>query len=76
MATAKFKTISPYVKIDERQQDESDWKYVNYLRSLASVEEDDNKDESGNSKSKIVVLALFGLGRAGTIHLNNLLANR
>ena len=70
MATAKFKTSSPYVKIDQRQHDESDWKYSNYLSSLAS--------ESKNSSqcSKIVVLALFGLGRAGTIHLNNLLANR
>lgn len=70
MATAKFKTSSPYVKIDQRQHDESDWKYSNYLSSLAS--------ESRNSSqcSKIVVLALFGLGRAGTIHLNNLLANR
>lgn len=73
MATAKFKNVSPYVKISERHHDLSDWKYDNYLKSLALGEEGPS---SATGKFDQIVLGLFGLGRAGTIHLNNLLANR
>ena len=70
MATAKFKTDSPYVKIDEREHHETDWRHVRYLKGLALG------DEAQKTNSKVIQIGLFGLGRAGTIHLNNLLANR
>ena len=74
MATAKFKTESPYVKIDEREHHATDWRHTRYLKGLALG--DGAKAEGQKATAKVVHLALFGLGRAGTIHLNNLLANR
>lgn len=73
MATIKFKTESPFVKINERQHHDSDWKHVNYLQGLSSMTTDD-KATSGHCQ--IISLALVGLGRAGMIHLANILANR
>ena len=55
MATASFKTESPYVKREERKHDSSDLKYQKFLDTV-----------SGNvSSRKTITMALFGVGRAG-----------
>eukprot|EP00090_Calanus_glacialis_P029151 TRINITY_DN46780_c0_g1_i1.p1 TRINITY_DN46780_c0_g1~~TRINITY_DN46780_c0_g1_i1.p1 ORF type:complete len:423 (+),score=101.34 TRINITY_DN46780_c0_g1_i1:92-1270(+) len=66
MATKAFKTESPFEKILTRTHDESDFKYTNYTKYISS--------QAGVSTSP-VSLALFGLGRAGSIHLSNILAS-
>merc|ERR1712156_662397 len=73
MATNKFKDVSPYVHINERHHHDTDWKHVNYLKGL-SINQDVSGDDGVDQPP--VSLGLFGLGRAGTIHLNNILANR
>merc|ERR1719348_1941345 len=67
MATQKFVAPSPFQGINERQADGSDFKYARYCKYAGTTE-----DEGISSP---VVLALFGLGRAGSIHLANILAN-
>ncbi|XP_063678068.1 inositol 2-dehydrogenase-like [Bolinopsis microptera] len=65
MATVRFKTESPYVKREEREHDPSDLKYQKFLDTV-----------SGSvSSRKPVTMALFGVGRAGGIHLGNLKAH-
>ena len=49
------------------------WGFFRYLRGLATSKP---TTESSNARSSVVNLALFGLGRAGSIHLNNILATR
>ena len=66
MATKNFKTESPFEKILTRTHHESDFKYTNYTKYTSA--------DAGVSTSP-VNLALFGLGRAGSIHLSNILAN-
>ena len=55
MATAGFKTESPFVKRDERTHDASDLKYQKFLDTVSGAV----------SNKKTVVIALFGVGRAG-----------
>lgn len=72
MATAKFKQESPFLGINDRLHHSSDWKYDNYLQGLAAA----LQSSSDVGSDPVVKLALFGLGRAGSIHLNNILSNR
>jgi len=65
MATAGFKTESPFNGISEREHHESDFKYKRYTDYI----------NPEGSTSEVVTLALFGLGRAGSIHLANILAS-
>jgi len=66
MATKKFLTPSPYEGIKTRKHDDSDFKYQRYV----------NFTNPGDGEfNKTVILALFGLGRAGSIHLSNILAS-
>lgn len=66
MATSGFLAPSPFEGIDSRQHHESDFKYSRYKSNIGPAD--------GESQS-VVSLALFGLGRAGSIHLSNILAN-
>lgn len=66
MATKKYKAESPFAGISARKHDESDFKYERYTDFTSN-------EMSGYSAP--VTLALFGLGRAGSIHLSNILAN-
>jgi len=66
MATVTFKTESPFEKILTRKHNETDFKYERYTSYISS--------QVGVSTAP-VNLALFGLGRAGSIHLSNILAN-
>ncbi|KYQ50506.1 putative oxidoreductase yrbE [Trachymyrmex zeteki] len=61
MATAKFKETSPYVK-PKPSPPKDDYLYDKYLEHFALKTE----------KESIVKVALFGVGRAGTIHLANI----
>jgi len=67
MATQKFAEESPFAGINERHADASDFKYQRYLKYAGAGQDDE--------ASTPVVLALFGLGRAGSIHIANILAN-
>ena len=66
MATAKYVGESPFEKSQQRRHHGSDYKYQTYTENLAS---------DISSTSPPVRLAIFGLGRAGTIHLGNIIAN-
>ncbi|KAL6431569.1 hypothetical protein ACFW04_007262 [Cataglyphis niger] len=66
MATAKFKETSPYVK-PKPSPPEEDYLYKKYLEDLVL------KSDSRNDP--ILKLALFGVGRAGTIHLTSIISN-
>nr|XP_012235426.1 PREDICTED: uncharacterized oxidoreductase C26H5.09c-like [Linepithema humile] len=66
MATAKFKDASPYVK-PKPLLPEEDYLYKKYVEALSLKTE--SQDEP------IVKLALFGVGRAGTIHLMSAVSN-
>jgi myo-inositol 2-dehydrogenase / D-chiro-inositol 1-dehydrogenase len=66
MATAKYKEMSPYVK-PKRSSPAEDHIYSKYIESLTL--KTDNREEP------IIKLALFGVGRAGTIHLTNIVSN-
>ncbi|XP_029678882.1 uncharacterized protein LOC115244983 [Formica exsecta] len=66
MATAKFKETSPYVK-PKPSPPEEDYLYNKYLEDIAL------KTDSRNDP--ILKLALFGVGRAGTIHLSSISFN-
>ncbi|XP_070157179.1 inositol 2-dehydrogenase [Polyergus mexicanus] len=66
MATAKFKETSPYVKQKPSPPGE-DYLYNKYLEDIAL------KIDSRNDQ--ILKLALFGVGRAGTIHLSSISSN-
>jgi len=67
MATEKYKSDSPFVGILTRRHDDSDFKYERYNNNV-------NPQANGETHSP-VTLALFGIGRAGSIHLANILAN-
>jgi len=67
MATQKFVAASPFEGINDRKADGSDFKYARYCKYAGTGEEE--------VMSSPLVLALFGLGRAGSIHLANILAN-
>ncbi|KAF3422164.1 hypothetical protein E2986_04925 [Frieseomelitta varia] len=64
MATAKFKSVSPYTQ--QPSPPPQDYIYKKYLEDLAL-----NK----NVRHPKVRLALFGVGRAGTIHLSNIISS-
>merc|ERR1711884_427249 len=64
MATHKFIAESPYVGMEERSHHKSDFKYQKFL---------DSHNTASNTQVKRV--ALFGAGRAGSIHLANIVAN-
>lgn len=66
MATAKFKETSPYVKTKPSPPEE-DYLYNKYIEDLAL------KTDSRNDP--ILKLALFGVGRAGMIHLVSIIFN-
>jgi len=66
MATKKYAGESPYVNNASRHHHESDYKYQEYTENVAC-----NAASLGAS----VKLAIFGLGRAGCIHLANIIAN-
>ncbi|XP_018044795.1 PREDICTED: uncharacterized oxidoreductase YrbE-like [Atta colombica] len=65
MATAKFKETSPYVK-PKPAPPEDDYLYKKYLEHLTLKTE----------KEPIVKVALFGVGHAGTIHLETMITSR
>ncbi|XP_076640133.1 inositol 2-dehydrogenase [Colletes latitarsis] len=66
MATLKFKdVISPFTK-PQSSPPEQDYLYQKYLEDIAL-----KKD----LHQPILKLALFGIGRAGTIHLSNIVTN-
>jgi len=64
MATLKYKANSPFGGINERKHHASDFKQERFVNSFA-----------GTSSQAPVVMALFGLGRAGSIHIANIIAN-
>ncbi|EFN75356.1 uncharacterized protein LOC105191414 [Harpegnathos saltator] len=66
MATAKFKEASPYLKPKPSPPPE-DYLYNRYLEDLALRTE--SRDDP------VVKLALFGAGRAGTIHLTSIMSS-
>lgn len=66
MATAKFKDASPYVKPSPPLPEE-DYLYKKYIEALSLKSESENEP--------IVKLALFGVGRAGTIHLMSIVSS-
>ncbi|XP_076236405.1 putative oxidoreductase YrbE [Calliopsis andreniformis] len=65
MATVKFKEDSPYTKSNPSPP-QQDYLYQKYLEDLTL------KKELRHPKVKF---ALFGVGRAGTIHLSNIIAS-
>ncbi|KYM99276.1 PREDICTED: inositol 2-dehydrogenase-like [Cyphomyrmex costatus] len=65
MATVKFKDASPYVK-PKPSPPKDDYLYNKYLENFALKTE----------KEPIVKVALFGVGRAGTIHLATMNDNK
>ncbi|XP_054012404.1 uncharacterized oxidoreductase YrbE-like [Hylaeus anthracinus] len=65
MATVKFKDVSPYAK-QKPSPAVQDYVYQDYLKNLATKRD---------SLQPVVKLALFGAGRAGTIHLSNIMTN-
>jgi len=65
MATLKFKTASPFEDNAGRSHHESDYKYQKYKESVSAKDKPDAP----------VNIAIFGLGRAGSIHLANIRAN-
>ncbi|XP_003701107.2 myo-inositol 2-dehydrogenase [Megachile rotundata] len=65
MATAKFKEASPYTKPSPKPPVE-DYLYKQYLQDLTL---------KSNSHNQVLGVALFGVGRAGTIHLSNVISN-
>ncbi|KYM86770.1 putative oxidoreductase yrbE [Atta colombica] len=65
MATAKFKDTSPYVK-PKPSPPEDDYLYKKYLEHFALKAENE----------PIIKVALFGVGRAGTIHLATMNSNK
>lgn len=66
MATVKFIGESPFAGINTRTHHESDFRYCQYEENLSC---------SSGAAPSTVKLAIFGLGRAGTIHLSNIIAN-
>ncbi|XP_011685180.1 PREDICTED: trans-1,2-dihydrobenzene-1,2-diol dehydrogenase-like [Wasmannia auropunctata] len=65
MATAKFKeTTSPYAR-QKPSPPADDYLYSKYLENFTLKTEDE----------PIIRVALFGVGRAGTIHLENIISN-
>ena len=66
MATVKFLAESPYINNSSRKHDDSDYKYQEYTENVSCKQ---------LSSSQPVRLAIFGLGRAGCIHLSNIIAN-
>ncbi|XP_014217716.1 uncharacterized protein LOC106646190 [Copidosoma floridanum] len=65
MATAKFKDDSPYLK--KTQPAAEDYLYAKYVKDCAM--------KGDKSKDRVIGVAIFGLGRAGTIHFSNLINN-
>ena len=65
MATVQFKSPSPFIGREERIHDPSDVKYGKFLE----------KTSASFSSNSTVTFALFGVGRAGNIHLRNLIAS-
>ncbi|PNF29151.1 putative oxidoreductase YrbE [Cryptotermes secundus] len=67
MATLKFKDPSPYVK-GPQGAPPVDYLYARYLENIKMT------SKEGNSQGKIQ-MALFGAGRAGSIHLSSMTQN-
>ncbi|XP_038213457.1 uncharacterized oxidoreductase YrbE-like [Zerene cesonia] len=67
MATKKFFGESPY-KVAKKTHPESDWLFTEFINKVNLV--------SDKPKNKApVVIAIFGVGRAGSIHLSNIVRN-
>ena len=66
MATVKYMGESPFEGAAGRRHHSSDYKYQTYTENVAC---------DVSSISAPVRLAIFGLGRAGCIHLSNIVAN-
>ncbi|XP_014486066.1 PREDICTED: inositol 2-dehydrogenase-like [Dinoponera quadriceps] len=66
MATEKFKEASPYVRPKPSPPSE-DYVYNRYLTNLAL---------KTDSRDPVVKLALFGVGRVGTIHLTSIMCSQ
>ncbi|XP_069699337.1 myo-inositol 2-dehydrogenase-like [Periplaneta americana] len=64
MATLKFKEPSPYTQ-ERPKAPATDFVYSRFLKDVALV----------SSQLEVITLALFGVGRAGTIHLSGLAIN-
>ncbi|XP_012532501.2 myo-inositol 2-dehydrogenase [Monomorium pharaonis] len=67
MATVKFKETSPYVKPKPLPPAE-DYIYNKHLENIAL--------QTDNQERPIIKVALFGVGRAGSIHLENIIHNK
>ena len=65
MATVKYIGESPFSGAAARRHPSPDYKYQTYTENLACL----------SAISAPVRLAIFGLGRAGSIHLGNIVAN-
>ena len=82
MATVKYIGESPFAGINTRTHHESDFRFeaqdvccLIYPLSPRYRQYEENLSCSEGSSPSIVKLAIFGLGRAGTIHLSNIIAN-
>ncbi|XP_076300304.1 inositol 2-dehydrogenase [Lasioglossum baleicum] len=65
MATAKFREASPYTRMNPTPPTE-DYMYNKYIESVML-----KKD----ARQPQLRVAIFGIGRAGTIHLNSIMSN-
>ncbi|XP_033216590.1 inositol 2-dehydrogenase-like [Belonocnema kinseyi] len=68
MATLKFKETSPYVQRQPEAPAE-DYLYKKYLQNMAAQTTSIAPDD------QVFNVAIFGLGRAGTIHLEHVVSN-
>ncbi|XP_058792926.1 inositol 2-dehydrogenase-like [Phymastichus coffea] len=66
MATAKFREASPYIKKTPEASPE-DYLFKKYLTDVAL--------KSDEKLEKVLGVAIFGLGRAGSIHMSNIANN-
>ncbi|XP_018563748.1 uncharacterized protein LOC108905396 [Anoplophora glabripennis] len=66
MSTLKYKAPSPYT-LKAPPPPTEDVTYYEHLKDL---------NLSGNSEAQVFGVAVFGIGRAGTIHITNLVKNR
>ncbi|XP_071540178.1 myo-inositol 2-dehydrogenase-like isoform X2 [Panulirus ornatus] len=74
MATTKYRAPSPYAK-DRQKAHVTDFKHQRYLESIG-FDPSMKKDEVLIQEDlKVINVALFGLGRAGSIHLANIMRN-
>lgn len=74
MATAKFKTSSPYTQAKQTAH-HSDFRHEQYLVNAGLSRRKVRHDVEVASDLQVINVALFALGRAGSIHLGNIMKN-